>query len=99
MLPRERERLLAQEAFEGLVTRLVHESDFHEMQRMARRILGADSFGLGACRGLVSDPAHGSSGVLRLGQVFLLADLHDQVCRPLLASGFQGLQSRNRAVR
>jgi hypothetical protein len=60
------------------------------MQRMARRILGADSFGLGVCYGLVSYPAHEISGLLELGQVFLLADLHDQVCRPLSVSSFVG---------
>jgi hypothetical protein len=90
MLPGERERLLAQEAFETLCNRLVHESRLLEMQRMTRQILGADSFGLGACHGLVSDPAHEISGLLQLGQVFLLADLHDQVCRPLSASSFMG---------
>jgi hypothetical protein len=90
MLPGERERLLAQEAFEGLFTRLIHESHLHAMQRMARQILIADSFGLGACSGFISYPVHESSGVLQLGQVFLLADLHDQVCRPLSASSFMG---------
>jgi hypothetical protein len=90
MLPGERDRLRAREAFETLCNRLVHESRLPEMQRMTRQILGADSFGLGACHGLVSYPAHEISGLLQLGQVFLLADLHDQVCRPLSASSFMG---------
>ncbi|HEX5661413.1 MAG TPA: hypothetical protein VFX59_29690 [Polyangiales bacterium] len=90
MMPYELERLRAQEAFEGLITSLIRESHFPEMQRMARRILVADSFGLGVCYGLVSYPAHEVSGLLELGQVFLLADLHDQVCRPLSVSSFVG---------
>jgi filamentous hemagglutinin len=90
MEPRELERLYAQASFEKYLDSFFLANSLRDMEALVRRLLGADSFGLGVCVGLVSQPADEFAGLVSLAKTFHLADIYDRVYGKLSWSSFVG---------
>jgi hypothetical protein len=65
------------------VARLQNVSHWSELRFAAEAILGPYSFGVGVCAGIVKNPLSGVVSLLELEKMFVLADLHDRLTKPL----------------
>jgi len=81
--PREAAQGYAEYEFEQVRSGIRQAMSWAGLREMALRSLGPKSFALGACYGIVKNPAMSVAGLLQLQKMFIEADLYERLTRPM----------------
>jgi hypothetical protein len=81
--PREAAQGYAEYEFEQVRSGIRQAMSWAGLREMALRSLGPKSFALGACYGVVKNPAMSVAGLLQLQKMFIEADLYERLTRPM----------------